>query len=262
MEKYRITYPDMAEGHLSEGYQCYPKLLEIEQETQTILRGLSQERAVAIALAVSQEIPSGSGDTRTPAVVVFSREGDHPDNIWEKLLKVMKTPDYDTPSFNPDDRPYIDELIKVLFQTGYCESFVGAIASGHMVRVAGGDPAAIEWRYRDMARRYPQYSSSWYETLEQQFEGGLTLTGSPVEQELFHLLDENTALAQRHEQTHNRLQEGEDTVTYISRQLEEAAEIFDLSTVEGFASAAHVMDKVFIDYRKETYALRGIQYEY
>ena len=61
----------------------------------------------------------------------------------------MRTPDYDTPSFHADDKPYIDELKRVLFRTGYDESAVGAIASGHMIRVAGGDPAAIERPYRE-----------------------------------------------------------------------------------------------------------------
>ena len=98
--------------------------------------------------------------------------------------------------------------------------------------------------------------------MEKQFKGKLVLTGSSIEKELFHLLDENRAIAQQHYQEHNKWQKEEDTVSFISRQLEEAAEIFNLSTIEGFASAARIMDRVFRDYRKETYVLRSIPYEY
>ena len=233
--RYRVSFPDMALGHQSEGYQRYPRLLDIERETICILRGIQPEQAVAVALAASREVPSGSGDVHIPAVVVFSREGAIPRNVWDKLLRVMKTPDYETPSHTPELRPLIDALKGVLHSTGYADGIVGAIASGHMVRVAGGDLAAINRVYRDMARRYPQYASDWYDTLSRQFDGYLVpdSAGSSAERELVVLLERNREIAYRHDAAHNRWQEGEDLPTYICRQLQEAGEIFNIGDAEG-----------------------------
>lgn len=262
--KYAIRYPGML-SHKSEGYQRYPKLLDIEREVVSILHGISTEQAVDIALAAAQEMPSSNPeDSSIPAVVIFSREGDNPENIWRKLLKVLKTPDYDTPSYNPQVRPLVDALKGTLFKSGYSEHALGAIASLHVIRVAGGDPAAINWLYRDEARRYPQYAETWFETLKAQFEGEVVLkeAGSQTEQELFSILSRNKEIARRHETEHNRRLPGEATPSYIARQLEEAEQIFNIGNVEDLARAAALMDRVFRDYRRETYALRGIPREY
>ena len=245
------------------GYQIYPGLSYIEEETTNILQGVPTDRAVSIALAATMETPV-KRDVHIPAVVIFSREGGNPEEIWKKLLTVLKTPDYDTPSYRPEVRPLIDALKSTLFRSGYAEGIVGAIASAHMVRVAGGDSVAINWTYEDMARRYPQYASEWYETLESQF-GGQVLPnkhGSQVGRELDDILQRNIEIARIYERSHNKRLQGEDLLRFMVRQLKDAGEIFDISDEEGFGKAVAVLDRVWRDYRRETYDLRGIPYEY
>ena len=266
--RYPISYPSMALGHRSEDYQRYPKLLDIERETIQILQGIPLEQAVDIALAVQTEKPYGdtprgrSGDDHIPAVVVFSREGVNPENVWKKLLIVLRTPDFETPSYDPEARPLIDALKGTLLRSGYSEGVVGAIASAHMIRVAGGDPAAINWVYRDMGRRYPVCTNDWYETLEMQFEGQLVPRplGSSAEQEMVSILSKTLEVAQKHDEKYSKRRPGEGTIDYFVRTFEQARDIFNIVDVESLGRAATLMDKIFLDYRQETYALRGIPY--
>lgn len=268
--KFPIRYPDMELGHRSEGYRIYPRLLDIERETISILQGVPIEQAVNIALASSQEMPlinppkAGENNTHIPAVAVFSRDGETPQDIWKKLLTVLRTPDYGTPSYDHDVRPLIDALKSTLFRSGYVDGPIGAIASLHIIRVAGGDPAAINWVYRDMARRYPQYSDEWYDTLERQFEGNLfpNKFGSQTEQELYQTLLRNVEIATRHERLHNKKLQGEDLSQFVTRQLSEAREVFSISNEEDLARTASILDRVWEPYRRETYTLRNIPYDY
>lgn len=266
---YPIIYPDMQLGHRSEAYQRYPGLLDIEQEAISILQGVPLDKAVSTALAASQEMPDplpprgGTGNTHIPAVVIFSREGENPENIWRKLLTVLQTSDFNTPSYTPEARPLINALKTALLRSGYTNGVVGAIGSAHMIRVAGGNPAAIEWTYRDMGRRYPQNAAEWYETLEHQFKGAIrpAKSESPIEQSLAHMLETNLEIAARHDALHNRRFPGEDPPSFVARQLDQAGEIFGINSVEDLARAAAIMDRVFRGYRKEACVLRGIPYE-
>lgn len=265
---YPVSYPDLVLGQKSESYQRYPKLLDIERGTIQILQGIPVDRAVGIALAAQTEMPDGnpprgrSGDAYIPGVVIFSREGANAENVWKKLLTVLKTPDFEIPSYDPEARPLIDALKGILFSSGYSDGAILAIASAHMIRVASGDPAAIYWEYRDMGRRYTVHINDWYETLETQFEGQLLpqTSGSQTEQEIVSILERTREATQRYDEKHNKRLPGEGTVEYLVRTLEQARETFNISGAESLGRAVAVMDKVFRDYRQETYAFRGITY--
>lgn len=261
---YPITYSDMSLGHESPIYKDYPKVVGIERETIEILREVPQDKAVNIAVAAIAEMPFGTGDAQVPAVVVFSREGINPGAIWDKLLKVLKTPDYETPSFDPESRPLIDALKGLLFKAGYTDGIVSSFIGAHIIRVAGGDPSAINSVYRDEARRYPTSSDVWLSKLERQFRGSLSLDTfqNPSARELSTILEKNEEIANRHMREHDKKVAGEDMISSLKRQLREAGEVFDIVDGESFSRAASVIDRIWRPYRQETYALRGIPYEY
>lgn len=264
MESIRTRYENLSHGKDSQTYRDYPIFLAFETEAKAILSDVPQDRAVSIALAASQEIGLGGGKPQIPAIIIFNYEGHDPDTVWRRLTDAMRTPDYDTPAFTPELRDPIDRLKEIFYMRDYTDGYFAGLVADHVIRVAGGDPAAIFSVYQDNGRRYPVNSADWYEELERQFEGVLfqSENASDAEKEFLSLLGDSDNLAKKHRALHKKQMDGEDTFSYLVRTLGELGDHFDMTTEAGIISAGNTLDRLWRDYRREAYALRGIPYEY
>ncbi len=133
-----------------------------------------------------------------------------------------------------------------------------------MIRTAGGDPSAAHWRYTDEARRYPQYANQWSWQLSQQFSGQIAPSpeGLKKEVELFNLLEQNEAIADRFEQESNLGPKNDNVAGYIAGALKATQEFFGgPDPIENLERASAFLDRRFVPYRKDVYHLRGITYE-
>lgn len=220
-------------------------------EARPILDSFVPETAIGIASAVLQTIDGG--DPEIPWATVFP--SDERDLVAQRLLRVLQTPDNETPAYNDDTFLAVQNLQQILNKHD-AVGHVGAHATYHLVQVAAGKRNEHFTTYSDLARKWPQYATDWYRKLRSQF-GGL-----PGEDEVLGKspeLERKLAATVRAADTHYKVQgeirqPGEPTPGLISRSLA----FFDVSTVEGLEEANRILSAGFIGYRSEAYHIRGL----
>lgn len=226
-------------------------LIPIGDRAKKVLSQYPRPIAIEIANALLIEEDTGASDI--PWTTVFP--SDDINDVVKRLLAVIRTPDVQTPATNPDYRPTINDLKMILFKEGTLEGqFLALHAAYHLVRVAAGNLEEHFLTYRDMSRRWPQYTGDWEKKLAQQFGSNKSIDAINGNPELVMLLNGQQAIAREFESKGSLQKPDESIPDFLTR----AFIAFNITSLESLESAAKLADKRFVDYRVVTYGLRGI----
>ncbi|MBI2547342.1 MAG: hypothetical protein HYW23_02740 [Candidatus Aenigmarchaeota archaeon] len=208
-------------------------------------------RAVAIESASAVLYQYDSGRVEVPWTTVFP--SDDISRVYERLLTTLRTPDHQTPAFDPQLREPIKQLIKILSEADAEDGAIACHASYYLVQVAAGKLEENFRTYQDLARRYPQYSNEWINTLLEQFGYDRVLKAAVQHLELFNLLHKNETLGLQCGQPRLQ-QDGESTPDFIRR----AIQALNITDMDSLVTTTKMVDRRNIPYRTAAYNLRGL----
>ena len=229
------------------GYFSNEWLEFVDREAKAILSVFPSNDAIDVAAsALVEQQPCFS---YIPWAVVLTSQGI--DSAFSRLLTIVKTPDERTPSNNPDLRPAINNLKKIIYEAGAVTPVSACLVAGHMIQVAVRNPGE-EWGiYQDMGRQYPQFAGDWPGKLYRQF--GLQPVGeaSQTHPELFQIIGK-TIIAKAVYKSRNPQREGEEFSEFRKRALSVAAVI-------GSDALAAMLSLRLKRYVAEAYSIRGLE---
>lgn len=225
-------------------------LIPIGEKAKRVFEPLPRQVAIEVVNTVLTQEDSGTTDI--PWTTVFP--SDDLNDVCSRLLTTLRTPDGQTPAYDPDLRSAVNDLKRILFEEGALDGrFLACHAAYHLVRVAAGKPGELFTTYRDLARRWPQYAGSWETDLIEQFGTRAVSRTRRKHGELFDLLHQNQAIARMNEQPQLQ-RDGEAIPNFISRAFESLS-ITDVASLE---SATRLLNKRHDGYRQASYQLREI----
>lgn len=227
-------------------------LLPIGERARKVFAPFPRQGAIEVANTVLTEKDSGPSDI--PWTTVFP--SDDLDSVCGRLLDTLKSPDGQTPAYNPYLISAVNDLKRIMFEEGALEEQTLAChATYHLVRVAAGKPEELFRTYRDLARRWPQYAGGWEADLVEQFGAKAVSKAAQKHGRLFYLLRRNQAIARMYEQPQLQ-QVGEATPNFISR----AFESLNIIDVVGLEAATRLLNIRHDEYKRASYRLREIPY--
>lgn len=231
-------------------YHSDELLIPIAEEAKPVFSQFPPETAIEVATAVLKG--ADSGEAAIPWTTVFP--SDDKEQIGARLLRVLQTPDYQTPAYSPDTHLAVEELSELLSKHK-AWGLQGKRAAYHLVRTAAGKEEEKFLTYQDMGRKWPQYAPDWIKQLDRQFGNKGYEEIVAIRPEFALLLGKTAVAAELHYQRKGQIpQPGETAFDVITR----VAPMFDLTTIEGLREASRVLDQGFEGYRKAAYQIRGL----
>lgn len=219
-------------------------------EAQPILREFPQGEAREIAAAVLKL--ADIGDAITPWTTVFP--SDDTSTVAANLVRVLYTPDYDTPAYNPDTHMAVEEL-RELLDAHEAVGMLGAHAAYHLVQAAAGKQDETFYTYQDKSRKWPQYTSEWPEQLTEQFGPNGYAAIMAIDDELPAIQAQIEDAADLHYQIKGSIAQTSETPTELIRR---ATDFFDIHTIDGLREASRILQRGLDGYRALAYQVRGL----
>ncbi|HWA51838.1 MAG TPA: hypothetical protein VG895_02190 [Patescibacteria group bacterium] len=223
-------------------------LTPIGQEAEAIFAGVDPKTKIEVACAVHKNLDTGATDI--PWTTVFP--SDDIDDVCQRLLLTLKTPDYQTPAYDPEMSELTAQIHDLLRKHNAIEGFgTRQQASYHLVQVAAGKPEELFRTFTDYSRRYPQYVENWVEDLTKFYGLQAVDKAEKDHPELFLLLAQT-----RYESflSYHPSQEQIDFNKYIVDQLAKLSE-------GDFEKLLEENEARLDPYAKASYALRGLTYD-
>ncbi|NTU46528.1 hypothetical protein HGA88_02795 [Candidatus Roizmanbacteria bacterium] len=231
-------------------YNSNEWLIPIGEKAKELFSGMPKQMAIDATSTIL--IEEDGGNTELPWTTVFL--SDDIDDVLGRLLTTFKTPDYETPAYNTDLRPVINDLKMILNKGGAFDGQFSALqASYELVRIAADKPNENFLNYIDFARRYSQYSGSWKKNLIKQFGRSQLNWALKRHEELALLLEQSEDLEIAYTQP-DLMRKGESVVDFIVRGFE-SLNISDVASIE---TASKLLDTRIRQYELAAYNLRGI----
>lgn len=226
-------------------------LIPIAEEAKPVFSEFPKDTAIEVATALLKGVDSG--EDVIPWTTVFP--SDDKRRLGARLLKVLQTPDYQTPAYNPDTHLAVEELGQLL-DRHEAWGLQGKHAAYHLVRVAAGKEEENFLTYQDIGRKWPQYASDWFHQLDTQFGHDGAKEIAAVCPEFLGLLGRTAVIADLYHQQKGAIpQPGEAAPSVLAR----VGQMFDLTSIEGLSEACRVLGQGFEGYRKVTYQIRGLR---